>query len=150
MNDPVDTSTAIRGENVAPPVSRFQWLNWSSLFLAFIQSLCSAFIAFHGIRLLVGIGAVVLASTTWKMAERLHADAIRIPMMLVAFLGAVINLAVLWQMRRLRNRSASAWRQQPLTPGKRRSEILQLALSVLTLVLLFTEVVAHYKLKGAL
>src|ERR1700752_399730 len=150
MNDPVDTSTAIRGENVASPVSRFQWLNWSSLFLAFIQSLCSAFIAFHGIRLLVGIGAVVLASTTWKMAERLHADAIRIPMMLVAFLGAVINLAVLWQMRRLRNRSASAWRQQPLTPGKRRSEILQLALSVLTLVLLLTEVVAHYKLKGAL
>jgi hypothetical protein len=71
-------------------------------------------------------------------------------MMLVAFLGAVINLAVLWQVRRLRNRSASAWRQQPLTPGKRRSEILQLALSVLTLVLLLTEVVAHYKLKGAL
>jgi hypothetical protein len=149
MNDPVDTSTAIRGEN-APPVSRFQWLNWSGLFLAFIQSVCSAFIAFHGIRLLVGIGAVVLASATWNMAERLHVDAIRIPMMLVAFLGAVINLAVLWQMRRLRNRSASAWRQQPLTPGKRRSETLQLALSVLTLVLLLTEVVAHYKLKGAL
>jgi hypothetical protein len=150
MNDSVDTSTARRGENAAPSVSRLKWLNWSGLFLAFIQSVCSTFIAFHGIRLLVGIGAVVLASATWKVAERLHVDAIRIPMMLVAFLGAAINLAVLWQARRLRNRSASAWRQQPLTPGKRRSEILQLALSVLTLVLLFTEVVAHYKLKGAL
>jgi heme/copper-type cytochrome/quinol oxidase subunit 2 len=131
-------------------VSRFKWLNWSGLFLAFIQSVCSAFIVFHGFRLLVGIGAVALASATWKVAERLHVDAIRIPMMLVAFLGAVINLAVFWQARRLRNRSASAWRQQPLTPGKRRSEILQLALSVLTLVLLLTEVVSHYKLKGAL
>jgi heme/copper-type cytochrome/quinol oxidase subunit 2 len=150
MNDSVDTSSAIREENAAPPVSRFKWLNWSGLFLAFIQSVCSAFIAFHGVRLLVGIGAVVLASATWKVAERLHVDAIRIPMMLMAFLGAVINLGVLWQVRRLRNRSASAWRQQPLTPGKRRSEILQLALSVLTLVLLLTEVVAHYKLKGAL
>jgi hypothetical protein len=150
MNDSVDTSTAIQEENASPSVSRFKWLSWSGLFLAFIQSVCSAFIAFHGIRLLVGIGAAVLASATWKVAERLHVDAIRIPMMLVAFLGAAMNLAVLWQARRLRNRSASAWRQQPLTPGKRRSEILQLALSVLTLVLLFTEVVAHYKLKGTL
>lgn len=150
MNDSVDTSTAMREENAGPPVFRFQWLNWSGLFLAFIQSVCSAFIVFHGIRLLIGIGAVVLASATWKVAERLHVDAIRIPMMVAAFLGAVFNLAVLWQVRRLRNRSASAWRQQPLTPGKRRSENLQFALSVLTLVLLFTEVVAHYKLKGAL
>lgn len=150
MNDSVDSSAAVREETAAPPASRFQWLSWSGLFLAFIQSVCSAFIAFHGIRLLVGIGAVVLASTTWQVAEHLHVDAIRIPMMLVAFLGTVVNLAVLWQVRRLRSRSASAWRQQPLTPSKRRSEMLQLALSVLTLVLLFTELVAHYKLKGTL
>lgn len=143
MNETVDSSAAA-------PASRFQWLNWSGLFLAFIQSVCGAFLAFHGIRLLVGIGAVVLASTAWHVAERLHADAIRIPMMLVAFLGAVINLAVLWQVRRLRNRPASSWRQQPVTPAKRRSELLQLVLSLLTLVLLFTELVAHYKLKGTL
>src|SRR6516165_3830475 len=102
MNDPVDSSAAV-GAEVAPPASRFQWLNWSSLFLAFIQSVCGAFLALHGIRLLVGIGAVVLASATWKLAERLHVDAIRIPMMVVAFLGAVINLAALWQVRRLRH-----------------------------------------------
>jgi hypothetical protein len=96
----------------------------------------------------VGIGAVVLASATWKLAERLHVDAIRIPMMAVAFLGAVINLAALWQVRRLRRRPASAWRQQPLTRNKRRSETLQLTLSLLTLLLLFTEMAAHYKLKG--
>jgi hypothetical protein len=45
---------------------------------------------------------------------------------------------------------ASAWRQQPLTPAKRRSEALQFALSVVTLVLLFAEWFAHYRLKGTL
>jgi hypothetical protein len=128
--------------------SRFQWLNWSGLFLAFIQSVCSAFIALHGIRLLVGIGAVVLASSAWRVAERLHVDAIRIPMMVIALLGALLNLAALWQVRRLRGRSASAWRQKQITPAKRRSESLQLALSVLTLILLAVEAIAHFKLKG--
>jgi hypothetical protein len=130
--------------------SRFQWLNWSGFFLAFLQSVCSTFIALHGIRLLVGIGAVVLASSAWHLAERLHADAIRVPMMLVALVGSLLNLAALWQVRRLRRRASSAWRQQPLTQSKRRSETLQLALSLLTLFLLLAEEIAHYKLKGTL
>ena len=108
------------------------------------------FIALHGIPVLVGIGAVVLASSTWHLAERLHADAIRVPMMLVALVAALLNLLALWQVRRLRARPASAWRQQPLSPAKRRSETLQLALSLLTLVLLLAEEIAHHKLKGVL
>jgi len=133
-----------------PATSRFSWLNWSGFFLAFIQSVCSAFVALHGIRFLVGIGAVVLASSAWHLAERLHVNAIRVPMMLIALLGALLNLAALWQVRRLRARPASAWRQQPLTPGKRRSEAVQLAVSVATLVLLAAEWIAHFKLKGTL
>ncbi len=129
-----------------PRTSRFRWLNWSGLFLAFLQSVCSAFVALHGIRLLVGIGAVVLASSAFHFAERLHVNAIRVPMMLLAFLGALLNLAALWQVRRLRRRSASAWRQQPLTPSQSRSESLQLVLSLLTLFLLMAESAAHYKL----
>jgi hypothetical protein len=142
-------SSANLGEEPRKP-SRFQWLNWSGFFLAFLQSVCSAFIALHGIRLLVGVGAVVLASSAWRLAERLHVDAIRIPMMLIALFGALLNLAALWQVRRLRRRSASAWRQQPLSTSKRRSESLQLALSLLTLLLLIAEGIAHYTLKGTL
>ena len=130
--------------------TRFQWLNWSSLALAFLQSVCSAFIALHGIRLLIGIGALVLASGAWRLAEQLHVDAIRIPMMFIALVGALLNLLAFWQVRRLRRRSASAWRQQPLSASKRRSATLQLALSVLTLVLLLAEEAAHLKLKGVL
>jgi hypothetical protein len=148
MSETVE-SPVVPGTEPRTP-SRFQWLNWSSLFLAFIQSVCSAFIALHGIRLLIGIGAVVLASSAWHLAERLHINAIRIPMMLIALAGALLNLAALWQVRRLRRRSASAWRQQPLTPAKRRSETLQLGLSLLTLVLLLAEAIAHFKLKGTL
>jgi hypothetical protein len=133
-----------------PGSSRFRWLNWSGFFLAFIQSVCSAFLALHGIRLLIGIGAVVLASSAWHVAERLHVNAIRVPMMLIALVAALLNLAALWQVRRLRARPASAWRQQPVTAAKRRSEVLQLVLSVATLVLLAAEWIAHFHLKGTL
>ncbi len=150
MSDTSGSQAVPAQEAHLPSTSRFRWLNWSSLFLAFLQSVCSAFIALHGIRLLVGIGAVILASSAWHLAESLHVNAIRIPMMLIALVGALLNLAALWQVRRLRARSSSAWRQQPLTPAKRRSETLQLALSLLTLVLLIAEGIAHYKLKGSM
>ncbi len=144
------TPTSPNQEPRVSSLSPFAWLNWSGFFLAFLQSVCSTFIALHGIRLLVGIGTVVLASSAWHLAERLHADAIRIPMMLIALAGSLLNLAALWQVRRLRRRASSAWRQQPLTQSKQRSEALQLALSLLTLVLLFAEEIAHYKLKGTM
>jgi hypothetical protein len=140
----------IQQEETQASASRFQWLNWSGLFLAFLQSVCSAFLALHGIRLLVGIGAVILASSAWHLAERLHADAIRIPMMILALVSSLLNLAALWQVRRLRARPAAAWRQQPLTPAKRHSESLQLVLSLLTLFLLAAEGIAHYKINGTM
>jgi len=150
MTEAVESQSISRQEPRTASPSRFRWLNWSSLFLAFLQSVCSTFIALHGIRLLVGLGTVILASSAWHLAEQLHADAIRVPMMLIALVGSLLNLLALWQVRRLRRRSASAWRQQPLTPSKRHSEALQLALSVLTLVLLFAEELAHLKLKGVM
>lgn len=152
MSTTADSTASVNQSHSSSSSSstRFAWLNWSGLFFAFLQSVCSMFIALHGIRLLVGIGAVVLASTAWHLAERLHADAIRIPMMLLALGAALANLLVLWQLRRLRARPASSWRQQPLSAQKRRSETLQLALSLLTLVLLLAEEIAHYKLKGVL
>ncbi len=149
MSQSVESPALTQDEPRTSSPSRFQWLNWSSFFLAFIQSVCSTFIALHGIRLLVGIGAVVLASSAWQLAERLHVDAVRVPMMLIALVGAVLNLLALWQVHRLRRRSASAWRQQPLSERKRRSESLQLVLSLLTLILLVVEEAAHLKLKGS-
>jgi hypothetical protein len=119
-------------------------INWSALFFAVLQSACSAFIALNGVRLLVGVGAFAAASGALKLADRMHVDAIRIPMMVLALAGSLLNLVVLWQVWRLRRRPASAWRQQPVSKQKKTSEWLQFTLSVVTLFLLAAEFVAHH------
>jgi hypothetical protein len=118
-------------------------ITWSAFLFAVLQSVCSAFIALNGVRLLIGIGAFAAASSALKLADRMHIAAIRIPMMLLALAGSVLNLVVLWQVWRLRRRPASAWRQQPVSKKKIVSEWLQFTLSVLTLFLLTAEFVAH-------
>jgi hypothetical protein len=119
-------------------------INWSSVLFAILQSVCSAFVALSGVRLLIGIGAFAAASSALRIADRMHISAIRIPMMLLALIGSVWNLVALWRVRSLRRRPSSAWRQQPVSAKKRRSERIQFSLSVLTLLLLAAELVAHY------
>ncbi len=118
-------------------------INWSAFLFAVLQSACSAFIALNGVRLLVGVGAFAAASGALKLADRMHIDAIRVPMMLLALTGSVLNLVVLWQVWRLRRRPASAWRRTAVPKRKLASEWLQFTLSVVTLVLLAAEFVAH-------
>jgi hypothetical protein len=125
------------------PLVNIKLINWSALLFAVLQSVCSAFIALNGVRLLIGIGAFAAASSALKLADRMHIDAIRIPMMLLALFGSLLNLVVLWQIWRLRRRPASAWRQQPVSTQKKTSEFFQFTLSVLTLALLATEFFAH-------
>jgi hypothetical protein len=135
-------STAAASPAKIPPVN-IKLINWSALLFALLQSVCSAFIALNGVRLLIGIGAFAAASGALKLADRMHIDAIRIPMMLLALLGSVLNLVVLWQVWRLRKRPASAWRQQPVSAQKKTSEFFQFTLSLLTLALLAAEFFAH-------
>jgi hypothetical protein len=118
-------------------------INWSAFLFAVLQSVCSAFIALNGVRLLIGVGAFAAATGALKLADRIHIDAIRIPMMLLALAGSLLNLVVLWQVWRLRRRPASAWRQQPVSKQQKRSEQAQFILSVLTLLLLAVEFVGH-------
>jgi hypothetical protein len=131
---------------VEQTVSRFKWIGWSSLFLAVVQSVCTIFVALSGLRLLLGAAAFSAAIGVMKFAdERIHIDAVRIPMVVFALVGAVFNLVALWQVRRLRGRAASAWRQKKLSRSKFASEGVQLALSVLTLILLAVESYYHLR-----
>ncbi len=125
---------------------RSRWIGWSSFFFAVVQSVCTAFVALSGVRILIGAVAFGSALGLIKIADKLHVSAIRVPMMLVALFGSLFNLAAIWQVRRLRGRSASAWRQKPLSNKKRNSERLQVVLSVLTLALLALEYYFHIKL----
>ena len=120
-----------------------KFLNWSSISFAILQSACTAVIAISGVRVAIGLSALAAAAGIHAPARGFHQDAIRIPMMLLAFLGAVINLYVVWKVRRLRSRPASQWRQQPVTKKKLNSEHFQIALSFLTLLLLAGEWITH-------
>jgi hypothetical protein len=122
-----------------------RWLVWSSLIFAFLQSACAFVVATSGIRLLIGLGSLAAAAGTNAPEKgfHFHQDTIRIPMMLFALVGAVVNLYALWRVRSLRKRPSSQWRIQPVTAKQKRSEWLQIALSVVTLVVLAAEWSAH-------
>jgi hypothetical protein len=125
------------------PAVNTKFLNWSGIVFALLQSACTAVIAISGLRVAIGLSALAAAAGIHAPAHGFHQDAIRIPMMVLALLGAVLNLYVVGQVRRLRSRPASQWRQQPVTKKKLNSERFQIALSVLTLLLLAAEWITH-------
>lgn len=127
------------------------WLiGLTSFVFILLQSACTAVMAVSGLGLLIGVGSLAAASLIPGFIFTIHADKIRIPMMLVAVFGSVLNLYVIWRIRSLRARPASQWRAQPATAKQRRSETIQIALSVLTLLLVVAESVAHHVLHGSL
>jgi len=123
--------------------ARTKLLTWSSFVFALLQSLCSAVVAISGIRVAIGLSALAAAAGIHAPARGFHADAIRVPMMALALVGAVLNLYLLWNARRLRNRPAAQWRRIPLSAKKKASQRLQLILSILTLLLLAAEWITH-------
>jgi hypothetical protein len=118
-------------------------LNWSGMVFTVLQSACTAVIAISGLRVAIGLSALAAAAGIHAPAHGFHQDAIRIPMMTLAFLGGVLNLYVIGKVRRLRSRPASHWRQQPLRKKKLNSERFQIALSIVTLLLLAAEWITH-------
>ena len=125
------------------PSPRFGWLNWSAILFAVLQSACTAVIAISGVRVAIGLSALAAAAGIHAPAKGFHQDAIRIPMMLLALAGSLVNLFLIWRIRNLRNKPASQWRQKPVPASKLRAERLQIALSLLTLALLAAEWITH-------
>ncbi len=117
---------------------------WSSFFFALLQSICTFFVALSGIRLVIGIGSVVLSAGATAALESFHGSWIRLPMITLALLGSLLNLAILMQLRSLRSRPASRWRQRPLRPKEVRMERLQWVLSFATLILIAIEEYLHW------
>ena len=115
---------------------------WSSFVFAVLQSICTAVVAISGLRLVLGLSSLASALGA-RIPGRLHADWIRIPMVLLALAGSLINLYAIWRIRALRQRPAAQWRMQPVSPSKLRSENLQIFLAVATLALLLVEEIFH-------
>jgi hypothetical protein len=121
------------------------WLvSVTSLVFIFLQSACTAVIAISGVRVAIGLSALAEATIgIHAPASGFHRDVIRIPMMIAATIGSLINLYVIWRIRSLRARPSSQWRVQAVTAKQRRSELLQIALAIVTLALVAAEWITH-------
>lgn len=125
-------------------IAGWRYLGLSTLLFAILQALCPAVIAVSAVRVLIGFGALAIAvSGTDAPATGWHVNWIRIPMMTLAACGALLNLFVIWHVRRLRARPAAQWRIQPLPASRLRSERLQITLALLTFGFLAAEWIAH-------
>jgi hypothetical protein len=120
-------------------------LGGTSLIIAMAQSLCTAVLTISGIRVAIGLSALAAASGIYAPAKGFHQDSIRIPMLILATVGAVVNLAVVFWIWHLRSRPSGQWRRRELSPKERRSEKLQVAMAILTLVLVGLETWTHEK-----
>jgi len=118
----------------------------TSLCFILLQSACTAFMAMSGLRLLIGIGSLAAATTGLRLLDSIHGEAIRIPMEIFAVAGSVINLFAIGRVRSLRARPSSQWRVAPVTPEKRRAESIQIAIAVVTLLLVAIEWTFHIHL----
>ena len=118
-------------------------LSGASLAMAVLQSICTAVLTINGIRLAIGLTAFVLAGSVFAPVRWFHQDAIRIPMLALATVGAVVDLAVLAWKHHLRTRSSAQWRIREKSAAEKRSTRLQLALAILTLALVGVETWTH-------
>ncbi len=110
-------------------------LGSASFLLALLQSLCTAVFAISGIRVAIGLTALAAVSGIYAPARGWHQDAIRIPMLIFATVGALVNLAVLAWIWRLRAQGSAQWRRRELSRKQKRSERSQVVLAIVTLIL---------------
>ena len=115
----------------------------TSFFFILLQSACTAVMAISGVRVIIGLGALAAAAGLNRPATGFHADAIRIPMMVIAVAGSFVNLYVIWRIRSLRARPSAQWRTAPATTKQKRAETFQIALAFVTLALVIAEWVTH-------
>ena len=150
---PVPTSPVAENSNVQQQTNRdtkretnpagMRALGGASLLLALLQSLCTAVLTISGIRVAIGLTALAAAGGIYAPARGFHQDAIRIPMLIIAAAGALINLGVLGWIWYLRSRPSAQWRRRELSKKQKRSERLQVVLAVVTLILVGLETWTH-------
>ena len=145
LNDHVDAKMGAPAQpsEVLIGSQRLQTVGWASVLIALLQSLCTAVLTISGIRVAIGLSALAAASGIYAPARGWHQDAIRIPMLIAATVGAVLNLAVIAWMRHLRNQPAAQWRRRERSVREKRSERLQIVLAVITLILVGLETWTH-------
>jgi hypothetical protein len=142
-------SPELASQAVNPTAPRMWAVSLTSLLFILLQSACTVAVAFSGINAAVGLGSFAAAIGLTRLTGSFHADLIRLPMMVLALAGSVFTLYIVRRARVLRARPASQWRIRPLTPQEKRKEIVQIAISSLTILLIAAELVTHMVLNHA-
>lgn len=124
-------------------LNRARALGWTGVLFALLQSLCTAVFAISGVRVAIGLTSLAAVSGIYAPAKGWHQDSIRIPMLIFATVGAVINLVVIWWIRHLRNQPSAQWRRREPGAKEKRSMRLQVALAIITLILVGVETWTH-------
>jgi hypothetical protein len=143
LKQPMPAACGRRDRSWRVDSRRWSKVGVASLLIAMAQSLCTAVLTISGIRVAIGLSALAAASGIYAPARGFHQDAIRIPMLMMATVGALVNLAVLAWIYHLRSRPSAQWRRRALSTRERRSEKLQIAMAILTLVLVGLETWTH-------
>jgi hypothetical protein len=146
----VEQNVQVTASRAKAATSRSWIIGLTSFLFILLQSACTAVMALSGLRLLIGLSSLAFAASGMKLLASIHGNAIRVPMELLAVAGSVINLYVIWRIRSLRARPSSQWRVAPVPPAKRRAESIQIALALLTLLLVATEWTIHIILLGSI
>jgi hypothetical protein len=100
-------------------------------------------VTISGIRVAIGLSALAAASGIYAPARGWHQDAIRVPLLALAAVGALLNLAILAWIGRLRGQSSAQWRRREISAKEKRSERLQVVLAIVTLLLVGLETWTH-------
>src|ERR1700746_3757045 len=119
-----------------------RFLTVGSLGFAIVQGVCAMAVFVSGISTALGLSTLA-AATAAGPATGFHANRFRIPMLALAGLGAVVNLVLLWNAASMRRSPSARWRMRPLTRKERWEKWIQFGASVLTLLLIAVELIAH-------
>ena len=139
MSESVNELDLLPGDESQGSSSPSLLLSSVALVGSLIEGACAILVASASAKLFLGLAAVAGA----VKASRLHADIVRIPVLLVSAAAALITLLVLWNAWRARNRPAARWRKRPLTWREKFSFAVTLLASVMTLALVVGEAIEH-------
>ena len=140
--DLVQESTPLPDAQALHRASGSTFLSVGALAAAAVEGVCAGLVLLKGVALLSGlVGLMAAGASSW-----VHADPVRIPLMVFAAGAALANLLVMGNGWRLRRSPAASWRVRPLTMAEKRRTVLVAAASLFTLALIVGEIYGHHVL----
>jgi cytochrome b subunit of formate dehydrogenase len=137
----------LRDPSVSPEAptgakERLHWLLPAATALQVVP--CFFLLTLSGYRTVIG-GVALFAATIAGPFEVFHQNAVRIPFFVIAGFLSLMNLYLYFFAKRRREAPSASWRKQPLSARERRIQKIQLASSVLALLMIAGDVFNHHR-----